>query len=527
MFQTIDLRFVFSVTNDAILDYDPALDSFVSGRGTNTLTVSDGTGRQRLTADAGADKGISLGQIVTLGGNPTASGGFPPYTFSWTPATGVDNTNVANPTATPTSTTEYTVEVTDTKGCKVTDMVTVTINPLLIVDAGGPYSVNEGATVTVAASGSDLQNAPLTYAWDLDNNGSFETPGQSVTFSAANLDGPSSQIIKVQVTDNGGLTATDEATVNVLNVAPTASFNISSVTLIAGQCATLAFSNQADPSAADVTVGLLYSYDCTNDGAFEVSDVAATSHVCVYPVSGTFTAKGRIKDKDGDFTDYTVQIVVQTPQQAIQSLIDQVNALVAASVLKPNEGHPLIVKLEGAKTKLDNGKITPAMNELQAFINQVNAYINSTKLTPAQGQPLIDAANAIISVVSNPCQSAAAGFKNGASDGMTAVDQSNGALPTEFQLEQNYPNPFNPSTTIQFSLLAAGKVSVVVYSITGQLIRELVNGETTAGRYTVAWDGRNQAGEAVAAGMYLYRLIVHGANGEIAFSQTRRMAFVK
>ena len=57
------------------------------------------------------------------------------------------------------------------------------------VDAGGPYSVNEGGSVTLTATGSDPNGDSLTYAWDLDNNGSFETPGQSVNF--AGLDGPS------------------------------------------------------------------------------------------------------------------------------------------------------------------------------------------------------------------------------------------------------------------------------------------------------------------------------------------------
>ena len=87
-------------------------------------------------------------------------------------------------------------------------------------DAGGPYSVDEGASVTVTASGNDPEGGVLTYAWDLDNDGNFETPGQSATFSAAGLDGPSSYTIAVQVTDNGGQTATDPAIVNVLNVVP-------------------------------------------------------------------------------------------------------------------------------------------------------------------------------------------------------------------------------------------------------------------------------------------------------------------
>ena len=93
------------------------------------------------------------------------------------------------------------------------------------VGAGGPYTVAEGGSVTLTASGSDPNGDSLTYAWDLDNNGSFETSGQSVTFSAATLDGPSSYTVKVKATDPGGLFAEATATVDVLNVAPTATFN--------------------------------------------------------------------------------------------------------------------------------------------------------------------------------------------------------------------------------------------------------------------------------------------------------------
>ncbi|HEU0297499.1 MAG TPA: PKD domain-containing protein [Anaerolineales bacterium] len=98
-------------------------------------------------------------------------------------------------------------------------------------DAGGPYSVDEGASVTVNASGNDPEGGALVYAWDLDNNGTFETPGQSATFSAVSLAGPSSHTIAVQVTDDGGLTATDQATVNVLDVAtPTPQAQLSILT---------------------------------------------------------------------------------------------------------------------------------------------------------------------------------------------------------------------------------------------------------------------------------------------------------
>ena len=84
------------------------------------------------------------------------------------------------------------------------------------VDAGGPYDVYENGSVQVTAIGTDPENQPLLYEWDLDNNGSFETPGQSPTFSAVGLAAPSTHTISVRVTDSGGLTYVDEATVTAL-----------------------------------------------------------------------------------------------------------------------------------------------------------------------------------------------------------------------------------------------------------------------------------------------------------------------
>jgi hypothetical protein len=264
-------------------------------------------------------------------------------------------------------------------------------------DAGGPYNVNEGTSVTVTASGNDPEGGVLTYAWDLDNDGSFETAGQSVNFSA--LDGPSSHTIAVQVTDEGGLTATDQATVNALNVAPTADFTSTPSTLLVGQSATVAFSNPFDPSGADTTTGFQYSYDCMDDSTFEPASPSDASYTCTYPTAGTFTARGRIADKDGDFTDYTVEVTVLTPQQGTAGLIERVRDLVNHGALNGGQGNALIAKLEAAIQQLDRSNVATAIQQLESFVNQVNALIGSGVLPSAEGQLLIDAADELLAAL--------------------------------------------------------------------------------------------------------------------------------
>lgn len=80
-------------------------------------------------------------------------------------------------------------------------------------------------------------------------------------------------------------------------------------------------------------------------------------------------------------------------------------------------------------------------------------------------------------------------------------------IPGEFALEQNYPNPFNPTTTIRYSVPAAGaNVSLVVFNQLGQQVRAISGLKQTPGTHQVVWDARNDNGVAVTSGIYLYRL---------------------
>ncbi len=80
------------------------------------------------------------------------------------------------------------------------------------------------------------------------------------------------------------------------------------------------------------------------------------------------------------------------------------------------------------------------------------------------------------------------------------------SLPTELTLQQNFPNPFNPTTRIEFALPRASFVTLDVYNIIGRQIRTLVNQRLTAGYKAVTWNGRDNSGNQVSSGMYLYRL---------------------
>jgi hypothetical protein len=96
-------------------------------------------------------------------------------------------------------------------------------------------------------------------------------------------------------------------------------------------------------------------------------------------------------------------------------------------------------------------------------------------------------------------------------------------LPDAYSLSKNFPNPFNPTTTIQYAIPAdgAGHVEMIIYNINGQKVRTLVNETKDAGYYSVVWDGRNDRGELVSSGIYLYRIV----SGN--FSKIERMTFIK
>lgn len=94
-------------------------------------------------------------------------------------------------------------------------------------------------------------------------------------------------------------------------------------------------------------------------------------------------------------------------------------------------------------------------------------------------------------------------------------------LPEVYALEQNFPNPFNPRTTISFALPEAGKISLNIYNVQGQLVRTLVSGSYEAGIYNLQWDATNDYGVRVGSGIYFYRIQAEN------YVETRKMTLLR
>lgn len=89
----------------------------------------------------------------------------------------------------------------------------------------------------------------------------------------------------------------------------------------------------------------------------------------------------------------------------------------------------------------------------------------------------------------------------------TAVEEMAAVTPAQSRLGAAYPNPFNPGVVIPFTLgPVAEQVSLTVYNTLGQEVQKLELGELPAGAHQVIWDGRDEAGQVLSSGVYLYRL---------------------
>ena len=88
----------------------------------------------------------------------------------------------------------------------------------------------------------------------------------------------------------------------------------------------------------------------------------------------------------------------------------------------------------------------------------------------------------------------------------TAVLADWNLVPTKFDLLHNFPNPFNAHTQIAYSVAQTGHTELVIFNLTGQIVRTLVDEVNVAGNYQITWDGKDNAGVYVGSGVYVCKL---------------------
>jgi photosystem II stability/assembly factor-like uncharacterized protein len=214
-----------------------------------------------------------------------------------------------------------------------------TINRPPVADTAGPYTTQEGEEITLDGSGSSdpdtaKGDAVDTYAWDLDDDGTFETSGATVTFDRVGQDGVNT--VSLRVTDQLGATDTESTTVTVENVPPTVT--LSPVAPAAEDSATTVHGTLTDPGWKDllsVTVDfgdgptpVAGTYTSTPHG---VAKLTFTAHH-VYGDNGTFTVN--VCGSDDDST-------VCTSVDAVVTNVDPEAHIVPGGLVIAHAGDPV------------------------------------------------------------------------------------------------------------------------------------------------------------------------------------------
>jgi PKD repeat protein len=275
------------------------------------------------------------------------------------------------------------VRVTDKDGGTGARTVRVNVlNGAPTVTTGGPYTVVEGSPLTLTATAVDPNGDDITYGWDLDGDGTFET--SSLTASV-NYPDNGVHTVSFRATDSRGSVSTASTTITVLNASPLLT-SIAGATIIAGETYSAA-GTFTDPGSDTWTATVNYgisSLPLTLSGkSFSLNHTYATA--------GTYTVSVTVTDDDGGSGTVTAMVVVQSAAQATTALSSTIDALVASGALDAGTANSMTQSLSAAASSLANGNTNAAKNQLDAFANKVSAQ-SGKKLT-------VEQANALLSMV--------------------------------------------------------------------------------------------------------------------------------
>ena len=281
-----------SVTYSSPGNYNVSLtvtnDDTCSDTETKTEYITVDVCEEECIADAGPDKSICFAcgggsSSVVIGGSPTASGGTEPYTYSWTPTTGLDDPTIANPTATLSGGRTYTVTVTDDANGTCSDSMTVTEIGGRVSGGGGVHRGTCSETLTVDFLGEISEESMTESGWlcaDLDAPCPDDIHLLEIERGTVTLDDEGEVVTLIEITEAG----TPLPPENTVFVGQVYDFQPSGITFSESIALTLGYDvNDLPENVASVAL----AYHTTETGWVELeaeSDVVAEVGKLTAPV---------------------------------------------------------------------------------------------------------------------------------------------------------------------------------------------------------------------------------------------------
>ncbi|MFZ5518620.1 MAG: PKD domain-containing protein [Candidatus Zhuqueibacterota bacterium] len=487
------------------------------------------------------------------------------------------------------------------------DNANVTIsNVAPTAEAGGPYTGTWGTNINFTGTFIEPGSADipsLTFMWDLDDDGIYESNGQNVQFSYSRDE---SHKVHFKVTDKNGGQGLDSATVTITNSGPAVS-QIPPQSVRKGETFSaitldnfVTDSDNADDQITWSVTGVSHvAITITN----RVASIAALNPQWIGSDTVQFVATDPGNRTGSSTTAFTVTPSNQPPN--VQSIAEQVilenetfpllyldnyvedpdnadseltwkcsgnselivtlqnrvlhvaapdsewagsenlkivatdpeglkdSTTVRFTVYALNDA-PVVTKIQD-QTILVGNSFTPIYLDSYVFdvddpdsdivwtaFGMIELQVQITNRVATITPPFSDwiGSETVIFYAKDPGQLIGNSITVFTVHTIDGVASEENIIPTKFALHPNYPNPFNPETTIRFDIPTASEVRIIVYNHLGQQVKALVNEMKSPGRYSVNWNGCDDAGSKVSSGVYLYRIEAEG------FTSTQKMMLI-
>jgi hypothetical protein len=390
-----------------------------------------------------------------------------------------------------------------------------------------------GTIYVFAARNSTIEKTDSTYVrWDVEPGSAVQFNGSTVTVKDSIKVSPVTTTTYTLVA-NGTITDTNTVTVTVLPYGRIVSFAASPTMIGTGESTTLKWhvvkgSTVTLNDSAVKVVDTLVVYPTVSSNSYTLrtqGDVADSSTVTIsvgspdqvdraYGVTVTASSNDTASYKYSnpkyivDENDYSRWQSTTTKSQTVLLDLGMVDTIKTIVITWGNKAYAKAYSIDVSTDNSTWSVIktiysgTGGTNYTETFSNlsSVGRYIDLLLQTPGTlGYYSI----AGVSVYGRPTL-------------VTDIESSPQGVPTGYSLSQNYPNPFNPSTTIKFTLKNSSMVKLTIYNILGQKIATLVDGQRSAGYYSVPFNGSRYA-----SGVYFYRLETH------EFQEEKKMLLIK